>query len=430
MSRTGAPSIAGTGDIGLLESKCASWEPGVLSHARSPMSHATRLLDAVKNGVVRQFASETGYSRRHCLALWSAIDRFCGGADQAIKSMKRMEGYESRRCRLVRKGCCVRYIPRGRVLCVVPGNAAIPLAAIVPLSMAATGNLAVVAFSSRARMSGVHIATCVQATCPDNVIVWTGGVRELLNLSIAQRLVDCVYFVGSSSHYPAMSMKCAEAGVDLMFEGEGNGIALVDHPIDHDALEQAIINILKAKQFCNGTMCSSPNVLLIHRKDLGEARRLYERLHGRYRLPASVAAIAGPDKWAEILNIAGPALAEAASVGSRRTPAWIEGVPILQAVSLELACPAIYVCLYDSLADVPAQIRCSRYRLQVSVFGNTAKTANEIAQAVPHARVCYNMCPTDQDPLLPWGNYARSGASAVVEFLRKGVVRTVFESWA
>lgn len=416
-------------DLAAIEAACAAWSPGTRRNVDSALCDASLSLARRKHALLSMFVRETGYAYGDCVVLWSAIDRFFAGIQQAMSHAEHLALYESKHYGSVRRGSRISFIPRGRVLCVIPGNAAIPLAAIIPAAMVAAGNLAIVGISSRARDSGIGLATEVGRHCADGLVLWSGSIRALVGSCIRHRAVDCLYFVGSSSHYPEMARECAAAGVDLLFEGEGNGVALIDHPIPEPDLLAAVRLILKSKQFCNGQMCSAPNVVLVHEDVLEHARSLYRSHSEQFQLGRSIGQIVGEDRLVTLLK--GTALAEErTSVARERTPIWADGMPFESAVSTETACPLVYACTYKDSTGVAALMRKTKYRLQLSVFGSPQRLSKTIIQSAPQARVTFNMCPTSQDPLLPWGNYGGSGVSPVVDFVMKGLVRTIHENWS
>jgi acyl-CoA reductase-like NAD-dependent aldehyde dehydrogenase len=344
-------------------------------------------------------------------ALWADLERFLAGAEQLAASLAERAELADRQVSAISGTARLKRLPLGRVLFVVPSNAALPLAFIVPLSLLATGNEVVVAAPRAVRTLVTSLLRPLQEHLGDRLRL-AGGVRETLDELVDQRRVDAVYFTGSSDHYEAVAARCAAAGVELIYEGSGNAVSVVDEGLPDEALDQVAADVARSLVFANGLVCTSPNVLAVHERDV---RRLRERLIRAYRAaPPSVPAVelvphlaalqdAAPESW----------LPEVRSLDDGQTH--------------ELFGPATFITAYSTWTDLVGQLRRYAYRLQVTLYSQDDERWQELQRVTGFARYCRNMPSTDQDPLLPWGNFGLSGSSAVQDFLDKGLRTALIE---
>lgn len=290
------------------------------------------------------------------------------------------------------------------VVC-LPSNAIVPLA---PIFVACADVL-----GTRLVLTGPEGQLDLIAQLTDLVsssgrcVLWRARTRDLVKGAIEAKFADQIYFLGSSSIYPALARDCAEAGIALRFEGQGNGLAYVS---DTANPRFAASMLLESKAFCEGRMCSSPTGILVSRSVADEFLYEFAAAAERISLAEPLARSVTAKPWRDLLDM--------------QTPGWEEiRTPLLVEVASspevgESYSPVAWFQRSASFGEALLAIRRSRFRLQVSYFGSDEQELQELS-AFRYARTCVNMSPSDQDPLLPWGNFSASGESPVEEFLFK-----------
>lgn len=399
--------------------------------APSPVSsvtvdHLTRAISKIKPEILALFAEETGYAPEDCEALWQAVEGFLDGLNTLIATRVEAAARETAQAAQWFPGAEIRYEPWGRVLVCLPANAPVPLAVIIPLALLAGGNAVVVAASGKARRTALSLAEVVAKFAEGRIAVFDGRVRDAVTaLTEESTLIDTLYFMGGSGHYPEIAATCARAGVHLIYEGEGRGVAVIDETLSREELQRAAELILSSKRFCNGQMCSAPNVIAVARSAMADFQAYYSQLAREMRFPAPVREFTAPAVWEKI-----EARLSNTEMREFRHPFLVPTTEFAEAMRSELFCPVAYVTPFDDFSRLVSEIGGQRYRLQVSLFTTNQERQNALLRATRFARYCYWMVPSDQHPLLPWGNYGLSGHSDVLDFYSKGLRRVIIESAA
>jgi acyl-CoA reductase-like NAD-dependent aldehyde dehydrogenase len=384
---------------------------------------ALRLAD--RSDLFELFIAETGYAADDAKALWSASFKFLEDL-QTLEALRcTLLEAETRALERQKARAAVKDRPWGRVLVCLPANAPAPLAIVVPFALLAAGNAVIVAASAHTRTVAVELASLVQQLAPDRVLIWGGSVRVASSALLKARLVDAVYYMGSSAHYSQLAAECAQAGVHLLFEGEGNGVAILDESLDPAEVASAASCLLAAKTSFHGRMCSAPNVVLVSRKIASDFRREYAQAArvARHLPPLREVTASSTLLYIEQLVAKGAT----ASAGPEAATLLLEGVPLEEALSRELFCPALVMVEFDDWQSMLTQLEPVRHRLQASLFSKSSSRLDELVERTHFARYMLNRRPTDQDPSLPWGNYGASGHSDVKNYLAKGFRRVLIE---
>ncbi|ASQ90929.1 hypothetical protein CHL67_08365 [Prosthecochloris sp. GSB1] len=387
-----------------------------------PHKYSIALLDCltnIKEYTIKSVCKASLYSEEDVLNLWGAAERFVQNFPVLVSQQKEYINVLGDTCRNLWPSE-VRRLPWGTILVCIPANAIIPLAIILPLALAASGNRIVFAFSQKIREIGIQVLNKIETCLGDSLFVWEGTVRDVVDgLIEPEPHIDLLYYMGGSSQYPAIAEKCARNGVDLHYEGEGRTIALLDHEMSTPKLYASAQNILLSKVFCNGMMCSSPNAILVHRESFSEFTKAYESLcEGPYKLSFLDSSLA------DLRNKYGT---EKPKLQTDKSPCFWE-VDLPTALNAEeLFCPGILVAAYDDIDECINIIAKTRHKLQISLFAEEKSLLERMISRTGFARYCLNMNPALQDPCLPWGNYGSSGFSDVSNFYEKGLRKVIIE---
>jgi acyl-CoA reductase-like NAD-dependent aldehyde dehydrogenase len=313
--------------------------------------------------------------------------------------------------------------PHGRVLVIIPANATLPLAVVLPVSFACAGNHVIVAASSGSRELSLNLAGLVARHLPDRITLWRHGVQTAVDALLGREAIDALYFMGSSSLRASISGRAAEAGVTVIYEGQGMGAALVDSKLSDERLDTVADQIVQSKTRWGGQMCSSPNVLLVANEGLERVRAALERAADGSPLPRPLDEMLGDSAWRRV----SAQMAAKDDPYGGATAAFIGAEDLGAAVEEELFGPAAYLVGYDDLEASLAEIDALRYRLQLSVFSDDPSYIDNAIARTRLARYCINRMPSLQNPLLPWGNFGKSGTSYVQNFFEKARVHSIVE---
>lgn len=349
------------------------------------LARLARRLEDEQPHLERLMMAETGYSRAECGELLRAAHRFATGLDDLMTLHRALAAAETEAYVDVADdpGVRIELRPWGRCLVCTPANAPAPLALVLPLALVAAGNQVVLAPSGKARGTALRLGRLVAETV-GGVVLWDGRVRDAIAALMGD--IDLVYYLGGSSAFPDLAAGCARAGVELIYEGEGNGVAVIDQGMP---LAAAVPALIAAKNAFGGRMCSAPNAIAVPR---GQAAAFTAAWHR---------------------HAAAPPLTPAASLAA--------------AVERELFRPEAFLVEYADWRALGRELAAVRHRLQLSIFSRDEARIEELVAATRFARYTVNRCPIDQDPVLPWGGYGRSGRADVLDFYRKGLRRVVVE---
>ena len=352
-------------------------------------------------------ASALGYSDRDFRALWvdqqNYLRRQCD-----VTHTPRASTIVSARNR----PAALPWRPYGNVLVCLPSNAPIPLAPILAVSGMLAGNRLV--FTRPASTASIVEILFEPFAGSRQLALWTRSPRDLIKDELD--LFDHVYFMGSSSAYPQLAFESARAGCGLHFEGQGNGFVLVSESATSE-LDEVARQIVRSKAFCNGRMCSAPNGVLVADSIFAD---LWEKLRAeaaRVDLTDRLGALVASEAWHELAGRATLTCGSAAWQ-NLRNPVFASTSSPSDALAEEFFGPVAWIGNYSSFADCLTVLEKSPFRLQATYFGRDHSEAEALLET-RFARYCFNMNPADQDPLLPWGNFAGSGYSRVQTFAEK-----------
>lgn len=376
--------------------------------------HLKAKLEQRREEIIQAVANDTGFVSCDIEILWRDTLRYLDG----LASIDPPPNLVSRCSGIGHEGS-LRRRPIGRWLVVLPSNAPLPLACILPATLAVSGNSATVVAAPGARPSSIIISSIVSEVFED-VEVEKGSVRDALNM-IDEQAVDALYMLSSSAFYPSLAERCASAGVRLVYEGEGRSAVVVDP--GQPVTERLASLIVEASRFANGRMCTSPNVVFVHSDSWEKSVMGLDLAARNAKLPVSADSVIGVPTcdWISDLSI-GPLNLAANNVCVIETPLS------RKVFEKEIFGPAFFVCRYSDLDEVAAVVRGSRFQLQLAYFGPRTGAERVVSTAGNFARFCINMMPSQQDPSFPWGSLGKSGNSPVATIWEKCFENFIVES--
>jgi acyl-CoA reductase-like NAD-dependent aldehyde dehydrogenase len=386
---------------------------GTLIHAGERFLPTARLADR-SDEIIECFAQESGYSPEDARALWQDQHAYlCALETRTRPGAESLSGARGDvRHQSVERG------PAGRVLVCLPSNAPVPLVAILAACGEFAGNRTI--FTRPKSVQGtVGMVLDALSDGAERFALYERSPRDMF-AGDTLRSFELVYFMGRSAALPQVAAACANSGTDLIFEAEGNGLAYVGASAA-DRLETVVRQILAAKSFCNGRMCSAPNSILLAPGLLTDFRELWDGMSADFPVPAIATQLSE-----ESLAWIGARLSANDDVWARRRSPLL--VPVLDATDLpsfEFFAPVVSAATCD-FQQAFRLLADSRYRLQASYFGSDP-TEIALLKRLPVSRLTINVNPADQDPLAPWGSYGRSGWSPLRTFLEKFSIEKLIE---
>lgn len=394
----------------------------------SPTTCKEPLLAALRSATIRlteQYARETGYSHDDSKALVEAAVAF-------------LDQYESRDASLLGMEECgslssmhVSNVPWGRVIIALPSNAVLPLAVILGFAFMQAGNRVVLSAPRNGKGTMEIIASCFAAAgCP---LAWySSGSRTLVDACLAERGIDCLYFVGGSSHYAEIAGRCAAAGIELIYEGEGRGAMVVDASLTDSQVRAAANCLFESKRLWSGRMCSAPNFVVVAKNQaivfVDEFDRLARAAEPSESPAEMSAACVG---FLESRLRGGDKLVPARSrLEDTRTPVllWRDSI-VHDGAEAEMFGPVTLGSAYRDEGELLEVLGKSRFGLQLTIFSVDQRLLSRVVRTSRVARVCVNMLPVNQDPSFAWGAYGLSGRSEVCTFVEKAYRRVLIECW-
>ncbi|MDW8303447.1 MAG: aldehyde dehydrogenase family protein [Acidobacteriota bacterium] len=329
-------------------------------------------------------------------------------------------------------------VPWGKVLYFAPSNSIIPLLPIVTISFASTGNNLIIVPSRKVKRIAEELFCILRESYGDTLTATLDleGGKKAIEKYVDKNSVNLVYFQGSSRNRVEIYQKCVQNGIDIVFEGEGNVLGVVDETVT--SLENVARIIFKSKLFCNGQLCTSPNILFLQENTLREFMDEYKKLIKKVDRP--VRKLIDENLENDLKSTLQKIIPRSLDHYFYDSFDECEGVPVGYVVlnegdvtkylNTENFSPILLLATYKNLFDLINLIKKGEYAygLQFSLFSEKqeewVKTINSNFVVF---RIVINSSPIHQNSLLPWGGYKKSGFSLPLSFLEKATRTVVLE---
>jgi acyl-CoA reductase-like NAD-dependent aldehyde dehydrogenase len=288
-------------------------------------------------------------------------------------------------------------VPWGNVLLCSPSNSVIPVVPALITGFCSVGNNLIVAPSRKSIKTSRFVFDLLKNICKDwSFEFFDKGGENAIKEYVLNNKVKLLYFQGSSKNRTNIYSECIKSGVDLIFEGEGNQITIIEDIPDNSNINNLTTIIHKAKTVCNGQLCTAPNTVFISKHVLNLFIESYKKI----------------DNNMEVFDF------------ENITKKEIESILNNEILSVKLRLIA-----YENFDAVIKSINLNyHFGLQVSFFGKSQDEWKEkILKNIPVGRLTLNMNPIYQNSLLPWGGYNKSGYSNVVNILEKATKFVIIE---
>ncbi|MCB0412814.1 MAG: aldehyde dehydrogenase family protein [Bdellovibrionales bacterium] len=352
------------------------------------------VLNKNKESIIRINSEETGYDLHDIELLWGDLENYLLNCHALYDKSTQLWSQNNTLYQTWEESSKHLRLPWGKVLVCTPSNSIIPLLPIIISSFCSVGNQLIVAPSRKVLKTTELILNHIQPILTQNnwkITLFKGGGRAALDEFIEKSKIDLLYFQGSSRNRVNVYTRCISNGIDIIFEGEGNQVTIIDEIPASQSITAVAETIRNAKMFCKGQLCTSPNVVFIHK------------------------------------NIATPLIVEYKKLATDCNYYKMEEIKSL--INSESFSPVLNFAEYSNLEEVIDLLKSNyRYGLQISIFGNrTDRLEKCLLSEIHFSRLTINMNPTIQNSLLPWGGYKKSGYSPVVNFFEKATKKIIIE---
>ena len=344
------------------------------------------LLNENKHLIIQTYAKETLYSEKDIELLWLDLETYLTNFNKAFDNKQKMWDLEKTMYQCFEENSLYIRKKHGKVLICLPYNAVIPLLPIFLISFCMFGNNVILSPSRRTLETAKLILNLLKELFQQNqfnVELFEIGGQKAIENFVLTRKVDLLFFQGSSKNRNEIYSKCIGSGVELIYEGEGNQITIIDNLT-------ALETIKPWLSFCNGKLCTTPKILFINSS-------LFQDFHNSIKADKT-------DYHFVMLN---------------------ENTDIN-----EITDKTILYNSYNEIDKVVSYLQSNYdFGLQVSVFSENPKPIIEkLSNNLNISRITVNMNPTFQNSLLPWGGYKKSGYSRVCDFLDKATKTIIVEN--
>lgn len=398
----------------------------------------TKLIER-KKIIISTFKEETLYEIEDIELLWKDLLYFIDNFLILTSKTKKKWFETSRFYHTWEQHSEYKRIPWGKVLICSPGNAPVPLILIILLSFVAVGNEVILCPSRKTKKTARLLYDILDSEIGDKCIMsfYGNGGRSALQEFVESGKVDLLYFQGGSKFRDSVYNIAYSNGVEVIFEGEGNVVAIIGDDINKKEIKEVTEKLLKSKTFCAGQMCTSPNTIFVHKDISEDVKNIYNNISKSFGFIPLM-----NDKQIDWLkrfineeiknNNINKIYPENYSNNLGIKPALIEISNLMETetdyLNTELFSPLAFYIKYEDIDNVIKLLKNKwKYGLQVSLFSHNQKLLTKIEKATILARLTINITPIYQNSLLPWGGYKLSGFSFVEDFLEKATKPIIIE---
>lgn len=106
--------------------------------------------------------------------------------------------------------------------------------------------------------------------------LWEQGGETAIKNYVSDNL-ELLFFQGSSRNRNDIYKCCVENGVDLIYEGEGNIITIVDNYTRSSDSEFSLDHLKSVKKFCNGQLCTTPFLYFVQSNTYQAYKELFDQ---------------------------------------------------------------------------------------------------------------------------------------------------------
>lgn len=314
--------------------------------------------------------------------------------------------------------------PYGVILGITPSNAPIPLIPTMIISAIITGNSIIIKPSSNVILSSLKIIEPLVSidAVREAINVVHVPTKKILDLGFSNDAFDLIHYTGSNRHIPSLMNDAIVNGVEVIAEGEGNGMVIVDNSVDVESVANILVQSIIR---CNGELCTSPNGILVHKNIYNSLKEILIEKFENLKIgdPLDRNTDIGPlfsiETAQTLEKQVNNALKEGANIliGGKRAgsifyPTLIGNVkPQMEIVKEESFGPLIWIKKFSTYKEIMDVFSCNKYGLNLTIFSDTPSKIISFLNKAFVNRICINCDPTIQSPFSPWGAMKKTGIS-------------------
>ena len=412
-SREQVAQAVAASDAAFRNDRLGPYERGVI------LDRTADLLEARTGELVELLTREAGFTRRDAAGeIQRCVVTFRLSAEEARRFAGELVPLEGAAGQNGRLGFTLR-VPLGTICAITPFNAPLNTVAHKVGPALAAGNAVIVKPSLHTPMSACVMAECLlEAGLPPAMISVLHGDGEVARWLLDEPSVRFFAFTGSTE-VGRLIQNAAGLRRTQMELGSIAHCILAD---DAD-LDVALPKVVNASYRKAGQVCTSIQVLLVHRSLVEDVER---------RLATLVAALPHGDPGAEE-TVVGPVISE---VAARRIESWIDeavraGARLLAgggrdgavvaptlladvAPGTPLGCrevfgPVLCIAPFDRLEEAIDRVNATPYGLATGLFTMRLDAAFRAARRLEVGGVHINDTPSSRVDLMPYGGSKDSG---------------------
>ena len=381
-------------------------------------------LDQNKNNLISTYCDDVGYSVSDVEFLWADMNTFLVSFNEFYSWQQEQWKKESNLQYKWRTATKTKYIPWGKCLVVLPGNAIIPLLPMILISFISTGNQVEIIVPSKVKKTYEILSDILANIFGHSITINQPGVQHTLKKALLNDPPSFLYYIGGSQFKKEIYNMCIKSDVDLIYEGEGKSICVCDYNSKFE-IDEFSKTLIKSKTVCNGQLCTSPNTVFVP-KDIFDDIILSLSNVANIKIFRDTNLVKNmPFLNGHIIN----------SYKSTSAPKEYslhhlsrEILPI--AINHDMFSSATFLGTYDTKDDFVNIIEKYNGGIQVAVFSkNIQKWKDLLINNTSVARLVFNTNPVFQNSILPWGGYKCSGYSPPENFLEKSTRKVILENY-
>jgi len=273
------------------------------------------------------------------------------------------------------------FIPKGKVLQILPSSTPILSCVLLPFCASLSGNNVIVKPSSKSKYISRFIQKILDNNRYERVIFKNGKGEKFLYSLIKD--VDFVFYMGGRKIGKSIEVFCCDEDIEFLGEFEGNDWAIV---LDGDVEEignQISENVL----FKEGKDCDSIKGVLVKNE-------LYSKMKSILKKKMGNILNKNPSKK-DIIN------------PEFRSSLWIKKI--------------------DTLEEAIELTKLNEHGLSISIFDRNNKRALDLAKRLNFARTIINSDTLDINPLIPWGGIKKTSYGGAEYWVNKFVNKRLIE---
>lgn len=383
------------------------------------LDEAARLIEGRAGEFIDVLRQEAGFTKSDATGeVRRSVNTFRLSAEEARKFVGEMVPLEGAEGQSGRIGFTLR-VPLGVVCAITPFNAPVNTVSHKIAPAIAAGNAVILKPSLHTPISSCILAEIlIEAGLPKDIISVVHGGPEVVNWLLEEEDVHFFAFTGSTAAGRAIQARAGLRRTQMELGALTHCIVCADADLD-----RALPKIINAGYRKAGQVCTSIQVLLVHRQIIGEVEQRLSKMVSelRYGDPGDPLTVVGPvisrdsalriENWIEKATAAGAKVL----VGGKRdgqvvSPALLTDVDACTPLGCqEVFGPVMCIAAFDSLQAAIDRVNSTPFGLATGIFTGRIADAFEAARKLEVGGVHINETSSSRVDVMPYGGTKDSG---------------------